>query len=42
MYERLQLLRELLAEDGNIFLHCDWRMVHRLRLLLDELLVVVK
>ena len=37
MYERLQLLRELLAEDGNIFLHCDWRMVHRLRLLLDEI-----
>src|SRR5215212_2847740 len=37
MYERLQLLRELLAEDGSIFLHCDWRMVHRLRLMLDEI-----
>ncbi len=36
MYERMLLLRELLAEDGSIWLHCDWRMVHRLRLLLDE------
>jgi len=36
MFERLLLLRELLTETGSIFLHCDWRMVHRLRLLLDE------
>ena len=38
MYERLLLLKELLREDGSIWLHCDWRMVHRLRLLLDEVL----
>jgi len=37
MYERLLLLKELLAENGSIFLHCDWRMVHRLRLILDEI-----
>ncbi len=27
MYERLLLLRELLAEDGTIYLHCDFRRV---------------
>ncbi len=36
MYERLLLLRELLAEDGSIILHCDWRKSHLLRILLDE------
>ncbi len=36
MYERLFLLRELLAEDGSIWLHCDYRQAHRLRLLLEE------
>ncbi|MCB9139947.1 MAG: site-specific DNA-methyltransferase [Caldilineaceae bacterium] len=29
-------LRELLAEDGSIWLHCDYRQVHRLHLLLEE------
>lgn len=36
MYERLLLLRELLAEDGTIYLHCDFRRAHHLRCLLDE------
>lgn len=36
MYERLLLIKELLHETGSIFLHCDWRMIHRLRLVLDE------
>ncbi len=36
MYERLLLLRELLADDGSIWLHCDYRQAHRLRLLLEE------
>lgn len=36
IYERLFLLRDLLAEDGSIWLHCDYRQVHRLRLLLEE------
>ena len=36
MFERFLLLKELLAEAGSIGVHCDWRMVHRLRLLLDE------
>src|SRR5690606_10860849 len=36
MYERLLLLRELLAEDGSLYLHCDPRRSHVLRCLLDE------
>ncbi|MEK6775750.1 MAG: site-specific DNA-methyltransferase [bacterium] len=37
MYERLMLLKELLAEDGSIYLHCDWHKSHQLRCLMDEL-----
>ena len=36
IYERLVLMRDLLTEDGSIFVHIDWRMVHLLRLVLDE------
>lgn len=36
MYERLILIRELLADDGCIYLHCDYRKHHQLRQLLDE------
>jgi DNA modification methylase len=36
MYERLLLIKELLAEDSSIFLHCDQRRVHHLRCLMDE------
>jgi adenine-specific DNA-methyltransferase len=36
MYERLMLLKELLAEDGSIYLHCDWRRNHHLRCLMEE------
>jgi len=36
MYERLILLRELLSEQGSIYLHCDWHKSHYLRFLLDE------
>ncbi|MFN5565865.1 MAG: DNA methyltransferase, partial [Pseudanabaena sp.] len=37
IYERLILLRELLAEDGCIYLHCDYRKSHHLRCVLDEI-----
>lgn len=37
MYERLVLMRELLAEDGSIYVHCDWHKSHYLRLMLDEI-----
>ena len=26
IYERLVLMKDLLADDGSIFVHCDWRM----------------
>jgi adenine-specific DNA-methyltransferase len=38
MYERLQLLAELLAASGSLYLHCDPRKSHLLRCLLDEVL----
>ncbi|MDE0154196.1 MAG: site-specific DNA-methyltransferase [Gammaproteobacteria bacterium] len=37
MWPRLQLLRELLAEDGVIFISIDDNEQHRLRLLVDEI-----
>jgi adenine-specific DNA-methyltransferase len=37
MYERLKLMHNLLAEDGSLYLHCDWRVVNHLRLLMDEI-----
>jgi len=37
MWPRLQLLRELLAEDGVIFISIDDNEQHRLRMLLDEI-----
>lgn len=36
MYERLRLLRELLADNGSIYLHCDWHKSHLLRCMMDE------
>jgi DNA modification methylase len=36
IYERLVLMRDLLADDGSIYVHCDWRLNSYLRLVLDE------
>jgi DNA modification methylase len=36
LYERLPLLRDLLAADGSLWLHCDHRHAHHLRCLLEE------
>lgn len=36
MYERLILCRELLADNGSIYLHCDWHKSHYLRNIMDE------
>jgi len=36
IYERLILVKELLAPTGGVFLHCDWHKSHYLRLILDE------
>ncbi|MBI2304387.1 MAG: DUF559 domain-containing protein [Chloroflexi bacterium] len=37
IYERLVLMRDLLAEDGSIYVHCDSRLSGHLRIVLDEL-----
>ena len=36
IYERLVLMRDLLAEDGSIYVHCDWRANSHIRLVCDE------
>ncbi len=36
MYERLILLKELLSDNGSIYLHCDWHKSHHLRMVVDE------
>jgi len=36
MYERLLMLKELLTEDGSLYLHCDWNKSHLLRCILEE------
>ena len=36
IYERLVLMRDLLADDGSIYVHCDWRVSSYIRLVLDE------
>lgn len=35
--KRLILMKELLAEDGSIYLHLDRRMAHYLKVLMDEI-----
>jgi DNA modification methylase len=37
MYERLKLMHSLLAEDGSIYVHCDWRLNGVLKLVLNEI-----
>lgn len=37
IYERLKLMHDLLANDGSIYVHCDWRLNSYMRLVLDEL-----
>jgi len=36
MHERLMLMRDLMSDTGSIYVHCDWRVVSALRILLDE------
>ncbi len=37
IYERLMLMRDLLAEDGSIYVHCDWRVSSFLRQVVEEI-----
>lgn len=36
IYERLLLIRELLSENGSVYLHLDWHVSHYIKILLDE------
>ncbi len=38
IYERLVLMRDLLAEDGSIYVHCDWKTSAYMKLVLDEIM----
>ena len=37
MHERIALMHDLLASNGSIYVHCDWRVNAYLRLILDEI-----
>src|SRR5918996_765922 len=37
IYERLSLMRDLLANDGSIYVHCDWHVGFYIKLVLDEI-----
>ena len=37
LYERLKLMYSLLAEDGSIYVHCDWKTNSYIRCILDEI-----
>jgi DNA modification methylase len=42
IYERLILMKELLSENGSIFVHCDWHKSSYIRLILDEIFGIDK
>lgn len=35
--KRLVLIRKLMAEDGSIYVHIDWKMGHHVKVLMDEI-----
>ncbi|MBE9512397.1 MAG: site-specific DNA-methyltransferase [Bacteroidetes bacterium] len=37
MYERLKLMHQLLAEDGSIYVHCDWRVNNVIKMILSDI-----
>ena len=37
IYERLKLMHGLLADDGSIYVHCDWRVNGFVRSVIDEI-----
>lgn len=39
MYERLILMRELLSDNGSLYIHCDYHKSHLIRCILDEVFV---
>lgn len=36
LYPRLALMKELLSDQGSIYVHCDWHAGHYLKVILDD------
>ncbi len=37
IYERIKLMHDLLAEEGSIYVHCDWRVAGYIKIAMDEI-----
>jgi adenine-specific DNA-methyltransferase len=37
VFERLSLIRDLMASSGSIYVHCDWRLNSAMRIIMDEI-----
>jgi len=37
IYKRLLLMKELLSEDGSIYMHLDWHVGHYVKIMMDEI-----
>jgi adenine-specific DNA-methyltransferase len=37
MYERLSLMKDLLSENGSIYVHLDWHIGHYVKTLMDDI-----
>ncbi|MFX0003846.1 MAG: site-specific DNA-methyltransferase [Candidatus Hermodarchaeota archaeon] len=37
LYERLVLMKELLSDNGSIYVHLDWHISHYIKLIMDEI-----
>jgi len=37
LYERLLLMKNLLSDDGSIYIHLDWHVSHYIQVVLDEI-----
>jgi site-specific DNA-methyltransferase (adenine-specific) len=40
MRPRVEQMRRVLAKNGSLFFHCDWRTSHHVRLMLDEVFLL--
>jgi adenine-specific DNA-methyltransferase len=37
LFSRIQLMKRLLADNGSIYVHLDWHVVHYVKIMLDEI-----
>lgn len=37
LHEQIVMMRDLLSEQGSIYVHCDWRVDSHIRLVMDEI-----